>query len=323
MNFTKEQVKKLSDLGPRGAFGEAMMEIGATNDSVFVMTADLGDATRVSQFGRAYPDKYLNAGIAEQDLVGAAAGMALTGRTVVATTFAAFASMRACEQVRTDMGYMRANVKLIGADGGVVMGTLGNTHYAVEDIGVLRSCPYLTILSPADGVEIVKAVNAAIEMDGPVYLRLTGKSRLPIVYESDFDYHIGKAVRLCEGSDMTFFATGSMVYSALRAAELLAADGIRARVVDIHTIKPIDEAEIAAAVCETELLVSVEEHNVLGGLGAAVAEVVAGIGNCPKLLRIGLPDSFGPIGTYEYQLKRYGLTAGQIADQIRAQLKRK
>lgn len=320
MNFTRDQVEKLSQLGSRGAFGAAMMELGAEDPNLVVITADLGDATRVSQFGRAYPDQYLNIGIAEQNLVGAAAGMALAGRTVVATTFAAFASMRACEQVRTDMGYMRANVKLVGADAGVVMGTLGNTHYAVEDIGVLRSCPYLTILSPADGVEIVKATRAAVAMDGPVYIRLTGKAGLPVVYQEDFDFQIGKAVRLREGGDVTIFATGTMVYFALRAADVLAEQGVRARVVDMHTIKPLDAAEITAAAQETGLLISVEEHNVLGGLGAAVAEVVAGIGNTPKLVRIGLPDSFGPIGTYEYQLQRYGLTAEQLAADIQRYL---
>jgi len=321
MEFTQEQVRNLSQLGSRGSFGAAMMEIGAADSNVFVMTADLGDATRVSQFGRAYPDQYLNIGICEQNLVSAAAGMALGGRTVVATTFAAFASMRACEQVRTDMGYMRANVKLVGADAGVVMGTLGNTHYAVEDIGCLRSCPYLTILSPADGVEIVKATFAAVAMEGPVYIRLTGGAGLPAVYEEDFAYEIGKAVTLREGRDVTLIAAGSMVFYSLEAAKLLAAKGVDARVVDMHTVKPLDEQVIARAVKETGLIVTAEEHNILGGLGAAVAEVVAGIGNAPRQLRIGLPDSFGPIGTYPYQLKRYGLTAEDIAGQVLRNLK--
>ena len=242
--------------------------------------------------------------------------MALGGRTVVATTFAAFASMRACEQVRTDMGYMKANVKLIGADAGVVMGTLGNTHYAVEDIGCLRSLPYLTILSPADGMEIVKATFAAVEMDGPVYIRLTGGRGLPIVYEHDFGYEIGKAVTLREGKDVTLIGTGSMVYYSLEAAKILSSKGINARVVDMHTIKPLDEGAVIKAAKETGLIVTVEEHNIIGGLGAAVAEIVSGIGNAPEQIRIGLPDSFGPIGTYEHQLKRYGLCAEDIAKKV-------
>lgn len=323
MEFNREKIEELSKLGSRGAFGAEMMEIGAEDDNVFVMSADLGDATRVSQFGRKYPEKYLNIGIAEQNLVGAATGMALNGRTVVATTFAAFASMRACEQVRTDMCYMQANVKLIGADAGVVMGTLGNTHYAIEDIGVLRSIPYLTILSPADGVEIVKATRAAVYRKGPVYMRLTGGAGLPIVYDSDMDYEIGKAITLHEGKDATLIATGSMVWYSMEAAKLLYAKGISVRVIDMHTIKPLDEAAVERAARETGAVFTVEEHSIIGGLGAAVAEVMAGMGNVPKLVRIGLPDGFGKIGTYSYQLNRYGLTADGIVAKVEAGLARR
>lgn len=321
MKITAELVKELSKLGTRSAFARTMMELGESNDNVFVMTADLGDATRVSQFGKAFPNKYLNVGVCEQNLVGIAAGMALGGKTVVATTFATFASMRACEQVRTDMGYMKANVKLLGSHGGVVMGTLGNTHYAIEDIGVMRSFPYLTILSPADGVETIKATFAAVEMDGPVYIRLTGEDNHPIIYHEDFDYQVGKSIELRGGNHVSLIATGSMVYYSLEAAKILAKKGIETRVIDMHTIKPLDEDSIARCVRETGLIATVEEHSVLGGLGSAVAEVVAGIGNAPKLLRIGLPDSFGPIGTYACQLKRYGLTPECIASRVEETLK--
>lgn len=309
-------IKELSEIGSRGAFGKAMLELGETREDVIVVTADLSDATRVTEFRKRYPEKFLNIGIAEQNMVGVAAGLAIAGKTVFATTFAAFAAMRSCEQVRTDMGYQNANVKIVGADGGIVMGTLGNTHYAVEDISIIRAMPNLVILSPADGLEIIKAAIAASQHRGPVYIRLTGGKNSPIVYNEDYDFQIGKAVTLKEGRDVTLIATGSMVAVSMKAAELLGNKGIRARVVDMHTIKPIDEEAIKMAVEETGLIVTVEEHSVIGGLGAAVAEVVAGIGRAPKVVRIGLPDKFGPIGTYEEQMERYGLTVGNIVGTV-------
>lgn len=255
-------------------------------------------------------------------MIGIASGLALAGKTVFATTFAAFAAMRCCEQVRTDMCYQKANVKLVGADAGVVMGTLGNTHYAVEDISIIRAMPNIIILSPADGLEIVKATLAAAKYNGPVYIRLTGARNNPIVYEEDYNFEIGKAITVREGKDVTIFATGAMVSISIGAGDLLLDKGISVKVVDMHTIKPIDADIIRKAVRETELIISVEEHNVLGGLGAAIAEVIAEEGNAPPLVRIGLPDRFGPIGTYTEQLQRYGLTAENIADTIISNLKK-
>lgn len=315
--------KELSELGPRGAFGKAMMYLGEKMDDLAVMTADLADATRITQFRKKFPEKFYNIGIAEQNLVGIAAGMALAGKTVFATTFAAFASMRSCEQLRTDMGYMKANVKLIGADAGIVMGTLGNTHYAVEDISIVRAMPYVVLLSPSDGLEIYKATIAAAEYKGPVYIRLTGAKNSPIVYKEDFKYEIGKAITISEGKDATIIATGSMVASAVSAAKLLESKGISVTVIDMHTIKPLDVDVIKKAVKETGLIVTAEEHSILGGLGAAVAEIVAEIGNAPKVIRVGLPDSFGPIGTYEEQLERYKLTEGDIANVVLSNLESK
>ena len=283
----------------------------------------LSDATRITEFSKRFPKKFLNVGIAEQNLVGIASGMALAGKTVFATTFAAFAAMRSCEQLRTDMGYQQANVKLVGADGGVVMGTLGNTHYAVEDISIVRALPYVVLLSPADGLEIVKATLAAAEYKGPVYIRLTGAANNPIVYREEYEYKIGKAITIAEGKDVTLIATGTMVATALEAARLLQDAGVSARVVDMHTIKPLDEEAVRKAARETGLIATIEEHSILGGLGGAVAEVMAEMGNAPKLVRIGLPDSFGPIGTYLEQLERYGLTGRQIADKILLKLKNK
>lgn len=315
-------IKAWSEAGSRGTFGAAMLDIGAEKPDVVVLTADLSDATRVTEFRKRFPDRFFNTGIAEQNLIGVAAGMAMAGKTVFATTFAAFAAMRCCEQVRTDVGYQNANVKILGADGGVVMGTLGNTHYAVEDISILRAMPNLIILSPADGLEVVKATWAAAAYRGPVYIRLTGGRNTPIVYERDYEFTIGKAVTLREGGDLTLIATGVMVANSLSAAKMLEDKGIAARVVDMHTIKPLDEEVIRQAAAETRLVATVEEHSILGGLGAAVAEIMAEIGGAPKLVRIGLPDSFGPIGTYEEQLERYGLTGPRIAETVLSHLAR-
>jgi transketolase len=315
-------IKALSEVGSRGAFGRAMLQLGETMDTLVVVTADLADATRVTEFRKRFPAKFINVGIAEQNMVGIATGLAMAGKTVFATTFAAFAALRSCEQLRTDMGYQKANVKLVGADGGVVMGTLGNTHYALEDISVVRAMPNITLLSPADGLEIYKTTLAAAEHTGPVYIRLTGGGDNPIVYHEDYKFEIGKAITLTEGRNVTLFATGSMVAAAVGAARLLKDAGVSARVVDIHTIKPLDTQTIIKAVHETGLLVTVEEHSIIGGLGAAVAEAVAGEGNAPRLIRIGLPDSFGPIGTYHEQLERYGLTDKHIAEKVIAGLKK-
>ena len=313
INITPEKVKLWSELGSRGAYGQAMMMLGEEREDVIAMTADLSDATRITQFRKKYPDRFFNIGIAEQNLVGVGAGMSMRGYTVFCTSFAAFISMRSCEQVRTDVGYQKANVKLIGADGGLVMGTLGNTHYALEDVGVIRSMPNLTILSPADGVEIVKATLAAAEFEGPVYIRLTGGKNNPVVYQEDYPFEIGKAVWLKRGEDMTMIAAGTMVYEAMQAAEILKEQGVDAGVLNMHTIKPLDEAAVKECMAIGPI-VTVEEHSVLGGLGAAVCEVA-----CEKgavVHRIGIPDAYGPIGTYQEQLARYGLKGKQIAEKI-------
>ncbi len=208
LDVTKENIQKWSEIGSRGAFGAAMMLLGEARDDVMVLTADLADATRVTQFKDRWPERFINVGIAEQNLITAGAGLAMTGYTVFCTSFAAFITMRSCEQVRTDVGYQRANVKLLGADGGLVMGTLGNTHYALEDIAVLRAMPNLTILSPADGLEIIKATTAAAETDYPVYIRLTGERNNPVVYHEDYDFEIGKAVWLRSFSGGRAFGAG-------------------------------------------------------------------------------------------------------------------
>lgn len=320
LEINAANVQTWSEVGSRGAFGKTINDIGAANSNVVVLTADLADATRVREFSRLYPDRFFQVGIAEQNLVGIAAGMALAGKTPVATTFACFAGMRVAEQVRTDVCYPNLNVKLVGADGGFIMGTLGTTHYAFEDIAILRSFPNMVILSPSDGAQIVKATYAAVDYPGPVYIRLTGGKGLPIVYHDDFDFQIGKAITVRPGSDVTLIGTGTAVYFLLRAAEQLAAQGVSARVIDMHTLKPIDGEAVRAAARETRLIVTGEEHNIVGGLGSGIAEVLAEMGGAPPLVRLGLPDRFLHIATYPTMLKLCGLAEENIISVVTSHL---
>lgn len=316
------EVQELSKLGSRGAFGRGLMLAAEEDDNLLVLSADLAGTSRVQQFADKYPDRFFNAGIAEQNMTTVASALAQEGNTVFCTSFAIFSALRACEQVRTDVAYMNANVKIVGADAGVTIGTQGYTHYAVEDISVLRAIPNLTILCPADGVETAKATIAAARHRGPVYLRLTGKGGFAPVYQEDYPFTIGKAVRLREGDTVAILAAGTIVHEALQAAEMLAEQGIQAEVADFHTIKPLDTAYLHELVGRVKLIVTAEEHSVLGGLGGAVCEEVAALGAGVPVLRCGLPDSFASIADYRDQLQRFGLTAGLLAERIRQALEK-
>lgn len=309
-------IRVWSKLGSRGTFGVAMLELGQTIDNLMVLTADLSTTSGLDRFKNTYPEKFLNVGIAEQNMIGIAAGMAKEGKNVFATTFATFAAMRSYEQVRVHMGYMGLNVKVVGLASGMAMGMFGNTHYGIEDIALMRAVPGLTVLSPADGTEVVKTVIAAAEYHGPIYIRLTGVMNNPIVYKEDYDFTIGKSVTLREGTDITIIATGTMVYESLVAAKMLEDNAISATVVDMHTIKPLDTSIIEKACKTSKLIVTVEEHSIIGGLGGAVAEYKSRIANAPTQLFIGLPDMFGENGDYKYLLEKYKLTGVQIAQKI-------
>lgn len=309
-----------SKLGSRGTFGVAMLEFGDKIENLMVLTADLSTTSGLDRFKKAYPDKFLNVGIAEQNLIGIASGMAKEGKNVFVTTFSNFAAMRSYEQIRLGLGYMGLNVKVVGLASGMALGMFGNTHYGIEDMALMRAIPGLTVLSPADGVEIVKTVMAAAKHQGPVYIRLTGAMNNPVVYMEDYDFVIGKAVTLKDGGDITIIATGTMVYEALVAAKILEEQSISATVVNMHTIKPLDTSVIDKACASSRLIVTVEEHGVIGGLGGAVAEYKSGIEKAPKQLFIGLPDSFGKAGDYKYLLNKYGLKGEQIAQKIKNEL---
>lgn len=316
IEINSTNIRVWSKLGSRGTFGVTMMALGQTIDNLMVLTADLSTTSGLDRFKNTYPEKFLNVGIAEQNMVGIAAGMAKEGKNVFATTFATFAAMRSYEQIRVHMGYMGLNVKVVGLASGMAMGMFGNTHYGIEDIALMRAVPGLTVLSPADGAEIVKTVVAAAKYHGPIYIRLTGVMNNPIVYKEDYDFTIGKSVTLREGTDITIIATGTMVYESLVAAKMLADNAISATVVNMHTIKPLDTSIIEKACKTSKLIVTVEEHSIIGGLGGAVAEYKSGIANAPTQLFIGLADMFGENGDYKYLLEKYKLTGVQIAQKI-------
>jgi len=316
INFTANNVRTWAMLGSCGAFGMAALELPEIDDNTVIVTADLCTFSGLDRVRTKLPDRLYNVGIAEQNMIGVAAGLTKEGCNVFATTYATFASTRSCDPVRVHMGYMELGVKLVGLTAGLSVGVLGATHMSVEDIAIMRAIPNLTVISPADSTETVKATLAAAQYAGPVYLRLTGGMNSPVVYKNDYDFLIGKAVTLRYGDDVTIVATGPMVWQSLEAARLLEATGIYATVIDMHTIKPLDTNVLDLAFAHTRLIVTVEEHSVIGGLGGAVAEYKATKKNTPVQLTIGIEDFFPHAADYTTLLVRCGLTASQLAQRI-------
>lgn len=313
--FTPANIRMWSRLGSCGAHAMAMGYLAENDKSIIAMEADLGVHAGLDRFRRSYPENYVNVGISEQNMIAVAAGMASEGYKVFASTFASFASARPLDQIRVNMGYMQLPVKLMGLTAGLSAGFLGATHLGTEDMAIIRSIPNITILSPADSTETVKAVLAAAESDKPVYIRLTGTMGSPVVYKEDYDYRIGKGIKLRDGSDAAIIATGTMVAESLKAAEALSEQGISASVIDIHTIRPLD-GEMIRQCLDCKLIVTAEEHSITGGLGSAVAEEISPCAHKPPQLLIGLPSSYPDADSYEAMLEKYGLTAEKIAGKI-------
>ncbi len=308
------EVKKIAT---RDSYGNALVELGNEHENLVVLDADLAAATKTGVFKKAFPERHIDCGIAESNMVGIAAGLASTGKVPFCSTFAMFAAGRAFEQIRNSVGYPHLNVKIGATHAGISVGEDGATHQCNEDIALMRTIPGMTIINPADDVEARAAVKAAFEMEGPVYLRF-GRLAVPVINDEEtYKFEIGKGTVLREGKDLTIVATGLEVNESLQAAEKLAADGIDAQVVNIATIKPIDRELIAACAAKTGKVVTVEEHSVIGGLGSAVAEVLAE--ECPaKMLRIGVQDTFGESGPAVKLLEKYELDAVGIYKQIKA-----
>ncbi len=308
-----EMIKKAT----RESYGEALVELAEQYPDMVVLDADLAAATKTGLFKKAYPDRFFDCGIAEANMMGIAAGIASTGRKVFASTFAMFAAGRAFEIVRNSIGYPHLNVKIGATHAGISVGEDGATHQCCEDIALMRTIPGMTVINPSDDAEAKAAVKASLEHDGPVYLRF-GRLACPVINDRpDYHFELGKGITLRDGKDLTIVATGLMVNEALQAAELLQADGISARVINIHTIKPLDTELIIKAAVETGLLITAEEHSVIGGLGSAVAETVCEA--CPvRVVKIGVNDEFGYSGPAVELLKAFGLCAQNIYETARA-----
>ena len=308
------EVKKIAT---RESYGNALAELGDKYENLYVLDADLAAATKTGIFKKKFPDRFFDCGIAEANMMGVAAGMAATGKIPFASTFAMFAAGRAFEIVRNSIGYPHLNVKIGATHAGISVGEDGATHQCNEDIALMRTIPGMTIINPADDVEAKAAVEAAILHEGPVYMRF-GRLAAPVFNDADtYKFELGKGIKLSEGSDISIIATGLMVSEALKAAEILAAEGVSAEVINIHTIKPIDKEIITATAAKTRKVLTVEEHSVIGGLGSAVCDVLAE--TCPtKVVKIGVNDEFGHSGPAVKLLEEFGLCADNIVKTAKA-----
>ena len=297
-------------------YGEVLTQLGDKYPEIVALTADLASSTKIGRFGKKYPQRFINVGIAENTMFGMAAGLALAGFKPVVSTFAAFASLRCAEQVRTDICYQNLGVKIIATHAGISFGQAGSTHHCTEDIAVMRSFANMTVIVPSDGMETGNAVAAAIEWPGPVYIRIGRGFEPPVNKTPDYGYEIGKAITMHEGKDVTIIACGVGVLQAVRAAEVLGRQGLSARVINMHTIKPIDRDAIIQAVKDTRRIITVEDHNIMGGLGSAVAEVIVESGKACAFRKLGVPDCYAIVGYPEDLYHFYKFDADGIIETV-------
>jgi transketolase len=311
----------VTKIATRDAYGDALVALGKKRNDVVVLDADLSGSTKTGKFAKAFPERFFNIGIAEQDMVGTAAGLALAGKVPFASTFAVFATGRAWEQVRQSVCYPNLNVKIVASHAGITVGEDGGSHQSVEDIAVMRVIPNMTVIVPADGPETLQAIEAVAEYKGPCYVRV-GRNKVPTLFGEDYKFKIGKAYVFNEGRDAAIIATGLMVAESIRARDLLKAEGIDAAVINMSTIKPLDTDAITVAANRCGAIVTAEEHSIIGGLGGAVAEVLCESAPVP-MARIGVKDTFGSSGDQEGLMKQYGLSAGDIVTAVKEVIKKK
>lgn len=312
--------KLLSMFGMAGAiFGNSLLQVAAENENILVLSADMSSPAGLDKFKNTNPNRFFNLGIAEQNLIGIASGLCAEDYKCVCVAQSCFLSMRDYEQVRQFCGYMDFPLLLVGLHGGFSLTFFGNTHYALEDLALMRTVPGMVVIAPCDALEAVKAFEQACKMDSPVFIRLQGGAGWPAIHKEDFEYHVGKAVMLREGSDAQIIATGSMVGNSLKAAEILVKEGIDLEVIDMHTIKPLDTDIISL---DNDIIFTVEEHRPVGGLGEAVASFLAQQNKSPRLVRISVDEVFPQVGDYDFLLEQCGLQPGQIAERIKKEINR-
>lgn len=321
MIVSSANIRFWSRLGQRGSFfGIAMPDIAEENKKIKLVTADLAQLSGMDRFRKMHPEMFLNVGIAEQNMIGISAGLAMDGHCVFATTYASFIAVRSLEHVRQHLAHMRCNIKVVGSAAGVIAAKTGVTHWASEDLAFTRVLPNIQVLSAADSLEAIKMAEYAASVDTPMYIRLSGGLNCPVVYNEDYEFIPGKLVELRKGSSIAIIATGLMVAESLKAADILSEKGIDCSVYNMHTIKPIDKKKLKEIFATNNLVVTVEEHNVIGGMGSAVAEYKATLSNTPKQLFIGIPDTYTKAGSQRYVWGALGLTAEQIADRIQTEI---
>ena len=316
MEINRINIRTWSMLGARRTFGTVMDAYADEFDKLFVMSGDLASSSGLDRFMHNHPEKFLSAGIAEQNMVGIASGIAAEGYVPFITSFSPFMTGRCYDQIRMHLGYMHHNVKLVGLAAGIGVGIQGNSHFGLDDVALMRAVPGMTIVEPADCTEVAKAVKAVYDYDGPVYLRLVGEAGCPIVNKEDYDFELGKAITMREGDDVAIVAAGTMVYQSLQAAKILEENGIECKVINMHTIKPIDK-DALDSVRSYKLVVCIEEANVIGGLGSAVAEYMSSKTNSPVVRIYGINDCFPHAGTYKFMLDKLELDAPHVAERIK------
>ena len=321
IEFSNKKIKSYSRIGPRATFGLVAYELAPLIENLMVCTADVSTSAGLDRYRKVFPEKYVDVGIAEQNLIGIATGLASENYNVITTTFAPFQTMRCLEQIKVNLGYMNHKVTMVGLASGLVLGSLGYTHCCIEDLSIMRTIPNITVLSPADCLETAKALIASANHHQSCYIRLTGSSNTPIVYNEDYEFKIGKPIELKSGEKVTIFATGTMVSSALEANTYLLENGINPTIVNVHTLKPIDENIIQDYISNSEIIITIEEHNIIGGLSSVIAEINSKMGSGIKQVSIAIPNQYDSAGPYDYLKEKNGLTPNKISERIINELK--
>ena len=320
MEINTKNIKLWSTIGPRASLGLGILDLAKNYKELMVVTCDVSTSAGLDRFKKTYPEQYIDLGIAEQNMIGVSTGLASEKFKVITTTFAPFQTMRCCEQIKVNLGYMEEKITMVGLASGLVLGNLGFTHCCIEDIGVLRSIPNLNIISPGDSLETIKSIEASINSNKSCYIRITGGTNNTIIYDKDYEFKIGRAVTLKEGEDITIFGSGAILGECLKVAKELKDKKISAEVINMHTIKPIDNEAIMNAAKKSKLIVTVEEHNRIGGLGSAVSEVISRIKDAPRQLTIGINDTYTKSGSYKYLKDYYRLVSENILEDIEKSL---